>query len=108
MRKHKCVSKGFGEILTLYGNTDRHTLVKAYKCDVCGKSFSMESMLTRHKQRHDAKKLKCDECGKIFNKLYSLQRHLRTHTGDKPSYSNQCDAAISSGVDSCLSSPPVH
>jgi hypothetical protein len=62
-----------------------HTRYKPFKCDVCGHSFAVESMLEQHMRTHSGEKpYECKECGKHFATSSSLSIHMRTHTGEKP------------------------
>ncbi|CAI9742484.1 zinc finger 85-like isoform X2 [Octopus vulgaris] len=45
-----------------------HTGEKSYDYDICGKSFSESSHLTKHKRIHTGEKLyHCDICGTSFS-----------------------------------------
>lgn len=51
-----------------------------YECDVCEKSFSKNSNLTRHKEIHSSvKKYKCRSCKKRFKQKSGLYQHERLH-----------------------------
>ena len=45
---------------------------KNYKCESCGKSFSIAGYLKRHIQivHEEHKDHKCESCGKSFSKFY--------------------------------------
>ena len=58
---------------------------KSFACDVCGKTFSQNGNLVRHKRIHFGDKpFECDVCGKLFTSGGNLKVHCRIHTGQKP------------------------
>ena len=62
-----------------------HTRYKPFKCEECGHSFAIESMLEQHMRTHSGEKpYACKQCGKHFATSSSLSIHMRTHTGEKP------------------------
>ena len=55
-----------------------HTKVKAYKCDICMKKFSLKGGLVEHFRIHLGEKpYGCAECGKWYTKSSIRCRHIR-------------------------------
>ncbi|XP_052786367.1 zinc finger and BTB domain-containing protein 38-like isoform X2 [Mya arenaria] len=69
-----------------------HTTDKPYKCDICGKGFKEKCNLKHHRFIHTGEKpYKCDTCGKSFNQRSSLKTHQKVHTGEKPFKCELCE-----------------
>lgn len=78
-----------GKTFSLRGNLRMHkhihTGIKPYKCDECGKDFTYKSNLKKHVQAHSGvKRFQCDICFKHFREGCYLNVHMRMHTGEKP------------------------
>ena len=68
-----------------------HLNTKAYKCNVCSKTFSANYRLVLHARVHSDEKLfTCDICGKSFMKKNTLTYHRNTHTNAKPYHCKLC------------------
>ncbi|KAG2731697.1 hypothetical protein G9P44_005284 [Scheffersomyces stipitis] len=62
-----------------------HTNFKPCKCEICGATFAVDSMLKQHMRTHSGEKpFSCSICGKKFATSSSLSIHNRVHTGEKP------------------------
>ena len=56
---------------------------RTYDCDICGKQFSHNDRLRRHRKIHTTEKpYKCDICGKGFKEKCNLKHHRYIHTGN--------------------------
>ncbi|KAJ8977781.1 hypothetical protein NQ317_014686 [Molorchus minor] len=83
--------KGFAMKWAVILHTRVHTGDKPLTCDVCQKKFGSPSGLHNHKRIHDeAKRLYCEICNKAFSDPQLLTVHMRSHTGEKPYMCEVC------------------
>ncbi|KAL7639301.1 UNVERIFIED_CONTAM: hypothetical protein RMT77_009790 [Armadillidium vulgare] len=62
-----------------------------YRCDECGKCFSVKSRFLGHKKVHTGEKpYQCGVCDKKFVNARNLLVHSRIHTGDRPYVCHDC------------------
>ncbi|KAG8145276.1 putative Zinc finger protein [Naja naja] len=94
---HFCLFQGVKEFkcevcgreFTLHANMKRHMLihtsVRPYQCHICFKTFVQKQTLKTHMIVHSpVKPFKCKVCGKSFNRMYNLLGHMHLHAGSKP------------------------
>ncbi|XP_077109908.1 gastrula zinc finger protein XlCGF66.1-like isoform X2 [Ranitomeya variabilis] len=86
-----------GKYFSWNSNLIKHKKIHAgerpFSCEECGKYFREKSNLLRHQRIHTGtKRFSCSECGKIFREKSDLVRHYRIHTGEKPYSCSECGA----------------
>lgn len=86
---------------------NRNPNIKAYKCDICPKSYSQKSKLKIHMRKHSATATTndtvkmCEICGKTYNENSALTKHIKfTHFNFRPFSCETCGRAFkdSSGL----------
>lgn len=71
-------------VSNIYNHMMRHSGVKPFQCNQCGKRFIGAGQLRKHLLVHSGvKPYVCSVCAKAFNNLYNLQVHERIHKGDR-------------------------
>ena len=90
--------KGFLNNRLLSDHTNVHTGGKPYECKFCSSCFASLETHRRHERGHigDDKKYKCDICGKGFNANRLLSDHINIHTGEKPYKCKFCSSCFAS------------
>ena len=67
-----------------------------FKCEDCGKHFSLRGNLTKHARLHsEDKPWECSDCNKRFTYQAYLNRHMRIHSGVRPYSCTECDKSFS-------------
>lgn len=58
----------------------RHSGVKNFECETCGKKFGHKTHLKNHMMMHlDIRTAKCEVCFKMFRNAYNLKNHMIVH-----------------------------
>ncbi|KAK2715716.1 zinc finger protein 676-like isoform X2 [Artemia franciscana] len=65
---------------------------KPYKCEVCKREFTYQSIYKNHMKIHSGERpYSCKVCQKAFSNLYNLGQHTRIHIGEKEYHCKICN-----------------
>ncbi|XP_017062202.2 zinc finger protein 2 [Drosophila ficusphila] len=101
-RKRDCVCEQCGRHFTDQSNFKlhmlRHTGIKNFACQECGKRFYTEHLMTLHQRivHQGEKPYSCRYCSKSFHNSTTRVVHERAHTNAKPYACRHCDKSFSS------------
>lgn len=103
LRRHKMLHSGryacvaCGKTFTCHASLriherDKHENDRPFVCDVCGKAYVTELLLSYHQRFHTGeKKYVCEVCGVAVMTSSSLAKHKRIHSQIKPHVCDMCN-----------------
>ncbi|XP_006982432.1 uncharacterized protein LOC102916097 [Peromyscus maniculatus bairdii] len=72
-----------------------HNVQNRFECTECGKMYHWKSDLTDHQKMHSQERIyECKECEKAFFRRSHLNAHKIIHTGEKPYKCTECKKAF--------------
>ncbi|KAJ8299473.1 hypothetical protein KUTeg_023533 [Tegillarca granosa] len=105
LQQHQCMHAGgqqfrcqtCGSVFEVESDLQAHILsshdeVKAFTCDICGKSFKKKQYLKKHCTTHEEDRgYKCDICGAKIMGSHQYKNHMTVHKGERPHACTVCD-----------------
>ncbi|EDW34191.1 GL22114 [Drosophila persimilis] len=101
-RRRDCVCEQCGRHFTDQSNFKlhmlRHTGIKKFACQDCGKKYYTDHLLSLHQRivHRGEKPYACKYCGKSFHNSTTRVIHERIHTNARPYACNYCNKCFSS------------
>lgn len=96
-KEYRCdeCDKTFTRDTSLIVHKQRHAGVKPWTCEYCEFTCTTKGELESHRRIHTREiSYKCDECDAAYTHKNSLVIHKRTHTCEKPFSCDECEAAF--------------
>ena len=88
-----CDYKAYSKRALEYHIAEWHSTERPFECEICGKGFSNERYLKKHKEVHDStRKFECSVCKKKFKSQKHLTVHDKIHRQEYATQCEYCDA----------------